>query len=169
MLLLSRIRSSGPMVEAGTEGRQDGRWGRRQNVGSTGLFRHRLAHPDRDTSVLLVASLTGNILTFGERLVLANLVGNRNANFLWDGDTALLWLLVASLVGNLPCMGLLHILALVVGNVLAGAVNGSPHLVVALTLPLELAIFLVFRCAFGFCIRLVNSVVLLDADIFIDS
>lgn len=118
--------------------------------------------------MLLMASLTGNLLTFGERLVLANLVGDGNANFLWDGDTALLWLLVASLVGNLPCMGLLHILALVIGNTLAGAVNGSPNLVVALPLPLVLAILLVLRRAFGFCVRLINCVVLLDADIFVN-
>jgi len=118
--------------------------------------------------VLLVASLTGNLLTFGERLVLANLVGDGNANFLWHGDTALLGLLVASLVGNLPCVGLLHILALIIGNTLAGAVNGSPHLVVALTLPLVLAILLVLRRAFSFCIRLVDRVVLLDTDILVD-
>jgi hypothetical protein len=95
--------------------------------------------------MLLVTSLTGNLLTFGERLVLANLVGDGNADFLRDGDTALLWLLVASLVGNLPCVGLLHILALIIGNTLAGAVDGSPHLVVALPLPLVLAILLVLR------------------------
>ena len=99
---------------------------------------------------LLVTDAAWNLLTFGERLVLANLVGDGNANFLWDGDTALLWLLVASLVGNLPCVGLLHILALVIGNTLAGAVNGSPNLVVALPLPLVLAILLVLRRAFGF-------------------
>merc|ERR1719151_596124 len=79
-----------------------------------------------------------------------------------------LWLLVASLVGNLPCVGLLHILALVIGNTLAGAVNGSPNLVVALPLPLVLAILLVLRRAFGFCVRLINCVVLLDADIFVN-
>jgi len=75
---------------------------------------------------------------------------------------------VASLIGNLPCVGLLHIVALIVRNTLAGAVNWSPNLVVALTLPLVLAILLVLRCAFSFCVRLVLSPVLLDADVLVN-
>ena len=106
--------------------------------------------------MLLVARLTGHILTFGQRLILANLIGNRNTNFLWNRDAALLWFLMASLIGNLPGVGFLHVLALVVGNILASSIDGSPHLVVALTLPLVLAILLVLGGALSFWKRTVK-------------
>ena len=118
--------------------------------------------------MLLVARLTGHILTFGQRLILANLIGNRNANFLWNRDAALLWFLMASLIGNLPGVGFLDVLALVVGNILASSIDGSPHLVVALTLPLVLAILLVLSGALRFGVGFVFCPVLLDADVLVD-
>merc|ERR1719153_1294479 len=65
-------------------------------------------------------------------------------------------------------MGLGDLLALIVGHVLAGSLDGSPHLVVAVTPPLKLAILLVFSCAFRLSVRLVLGSVLLDADVLVN-
>merc|ERR1719270_3056636 len=65
-------------------------------------------------------------------------------------------------------MGLLHVLALVVGNVLAGSLDGSPHLVVAMTPPLVLAVLFVLSCALRLSVGLVLSPELLDADVLVD-
>merc|ERR1712008_401812 len=64
-------------------------------------------------------------------------------------------------------MGLGNLLALIVGHVLAGALDGSPHLVVAVTPPLKLAILLVLSCAFRLSVRLVLGSVLLDTDVLV--
>merc|ERR1719278_977708 len=65
-------------------------------------------------------------------------------------------------------MGLGHLLALVVGNVLASSINGSPHLVIALSLPLVLAVLLVLGGALGLSVRLVLGPVLLHTDVVVD-
>ena len=105
------------------------------------------ADPHWEPLVLRVALLAGHVLALGQRLGLADLVGHGDAGLLRDGHALLLGDVVALLVGDLLGVGLLHVLALVVGNVLARSVDWSPHLVVALALPLVLAVLLVLSCA----------------------
>ena len=126
------------------------------------------AHSDGEPLVLGVASLARNVLAFCEGFVGAHLVGDGDADLLGNGNTLLLWDVVALLVRNLLGVGLLHILALVVGNILAGSLDGGPHLVVAVTPPLKLTILLVFSCAFRLRIGLIFCPELLDADILVD-
>merc|ERR1711918_337572 len=102
--------------------------------------------------VLRVALLAGHVLALGQWLGLADLVGDGDAGLLRDGHALLLGDVVALLVGDLLGVGLLHVPALVVGNVLAGSLDGSPHLVVAMTPPLKLTILFVLSCAFRLCI-----------------
>merc|ERR1711963_147378 len=107
-----------------------------------------------------VALLAGHVLALGQRLGLADLVG--------DGDALLLRDVVALLVGDLLGVGLLHVPALVIGNVLAGSLDGSTHFVVAMTPPLVLAVLFVLGCALGLSVGLVLGPELLDADILVD-
>merc|ERR1712107_931582 len=101
------------------------------------------ADPHWEPIVLRVALLAGHVLALGQRLGLADLVGHGDAGLLGHGHALLLGDVVALLVGDLLGVGLRHILALVVGNVLAGSLDGSPHLVVAMTPPLVLAVLFV--------------------------
>ena len=119
------------------------------------------ADSDGEPFVLRVALLARNVLTFCEGLAGANLVGDGDADLARNRNALLLGNVLALLVSNLLGVGLGDLLALVVGNILASSIDGSPHLVVALTLPLELAIFLVFRCAFGFWKKTVTKMYLL--------
>merc|ERR1712233_293427 len=127
------------------------------------------AHSDGEPLVLGVACLAGNVVAFCEGLVGAHLVGNGDADLLGNRNTLLLWDVVALLVGNLLGMGLGDLFALIVRHILAGSLDGGPHLVVAMTSPLKLAILLVFSCAFRLGIRLVLSSVLLDTHVLINS
>merc|ERR1711899_581520 len=72
------------------------------------------------------------------------------------------------MVGDLLGVGLLHVPALVVGNVLAGSLDGSPHLVVAMTPPLVLAVLFVLGRAFGLSVGLILGPELLDADVLVN-
>merc|ERR1719336_1358984 len=110
--------------------------------------------------MLRVALLAGHVLALGQRLGLADLVGDSDAGLLGD--------VVALLVGDLLGVGLRHVLALVVGNVLAGSLDGSPHLVVAMTPPLVLAVLFVLGRALRLSVGLVLGPELLDADILVD-
>merc|ERR1711899_334726 len=72
------------------------------------------------------------------------------------------------MVGDLLGVGLGHVPALVIGNVLAGSLDGSPHLVVAMTPPLVLAVLFVLGRAFGLSVGLILGPELLDADVLVD-
>merc|ERR1711884_213261 len=115
-----------------------------------------------------VALLARHVLALGQRLGLADLVGHGDAGLLGDGHALLLGDVVALLVGDLLGVGLLHVPALVVGNVLAGSLDRSPHLVVAMTPPLVLAVLFVLGRAFGLSVGLILGPELLDADILVD-
>ena len=83
-------------------------------------------------------------------------------------DTLLLGDIVTHRVGDLLLLGLGHILALVVGILLAGPGDFSPDLVVAVTLPLELAVLPVLSGALGLGVRFVLRLVLLNTDTFVN-
>merc|ERR1712061_755539 len=126
------------------------------------------ADPHREPLVLGMALLARNVLALGQWLGLADLVGHGDAGLLGDGHALLLGNVVALLVGDLLGVGLLHVPALVIGNVLASSLDGSPHLVVAMTPPLVLAVLFVLGRAFGLSVGLVLGPELLDADVLVD-
>merc|ERR550525_1519731 len=126
------------------------------------------ADPHWEPLVLGMALLAGHVLALGQWLGLADLVRHGDAGLLGDGHALLLGDVVALLVGDLLGVGLLHVPALVVGNVLAGSLDGSPHLVVAMTSPLVLAVLFVLGCALGLSVGLVLGPELLDADVLVD-
>ena len=102
-----------------------------------------LANSDWNFLVLGGALLAGHILTLLQGLVVTNLVRDLTALLPRNVDTLLFGNIVAHWVGNLLLLGLGHILAVVVGILLAGPGDLSPDLVVAVALPLELAVLLV--------------------------
>merc|ERR1711988_770642 len=126
------------------------------------------ADPHWEPLVLGVALLARHVLALGQRLGLADLVGDGDAGLLGHGHALLLGDVVALLVGDLLGVGLGHVPALVVGNVLAGSLDGSPHLVVAVTPPLVLAVLLVLSRALRLSVWLVLGPELLDADVLVD-
>merc|ERR1712209_132973 len=132
------------------------------------LLRRLPADPHREPLVLRVALLAGHVLALGQWLGLADLVGHGDAGLLRDGHALLLGDVVALLVGDLLGVGLLHVPALVIGNVLAGSLDGSPHLVVAMTPPLVLAVLFVLGRALRLSVGLVLGPELLDADVLVD-
>merc|ERR1712226_1321148 len=146
--------------------------GRHDGVTGGGRVAHLLGllptDPDREPPVLGVAGLPGHLLALREGLAGAHLVRHGHAHLLGHRDTLLLRNILAILVGNLPGVGLGHLLALVVGNVLASPINGSPHLVIALSLPLVLAVLLVLGGTLGLSVRLVLGPVLLHTDVVVD-
>merc|ERR1711970_1682598 len=77
------------------------------------------------------------------------------------------WYIFTIIVGHLLQPLLLHILALVVSIVLAGPLDGCPHLVVPCPLPLVLTVLLVVSTAVSLCIVLCLISVLLAAHLFI--
>merc|ERR550525_1856789 len=126
------------------------------------------ADPHWEPLVLGVALLARHVLALSQWLGLADLVGDGDAGLLGDGHALLLGNVVALLVGDLLGVGLLHVPALVIGNVLASSLDGSPHLVIAMTPPLVLAVLFVLGRAFGLSVGLVLSPELLDADVLVD-
>merc|ERR1739848_29794 len=114
--------------------------------------------------VLLSALLAGNILTLLQGLVGAHLVRHLTTLLFGNVDTLLLRDIVTHRVGDLLLLGLRHVLALVVGILLAGPGDFSPDLVVAVSLPLELAVLLVLCGELSLSVRFVLSSELLDTD-----
>ena len=102
-----------------------------------------LANSDWNFLVLGRALLAGHILALLQGLVVTNLVRDLTAVLPRNVHTLLFGNIVTHWVGNLLLLGLGHVLAVVVGILLAGPGDLSPDLVVAVALPLELAVLLV--------------------------
>jgi len=128
-----------------------------------------LANSDWNFLVLGGAMLAGHILTLLQGLVVTNLVRDltavlpRNIHTLLFGDIVTHW------IGHLLLLGLGHVLAVVVGILLAGPGDLSPDLVVAVALPLELAVLLVLCGALSLRVRFILRLVLVNTDTFVDS
>merc|ERR1719411_1096237 len=123
-----------------------------------------LANSDWNFLVLGCALLAGHILTLLQGLVVTNLVRDltavlpRNIHTLLFGDIVTHW------VGHLLLLGLGHVLAVVVGILLAGPGDLSPDLVVAMALPLELAVLLVLCGALSLRVRFILRLVLVNTE-----
>merc|ERR1712018_713293 len=74
---------------------------------------------------------------------------------------------MADWVGNLSLLGLTHILAGLIGVGLAGASNGSPNLVISMTLPLVFTVLLVLCGALSLGVGLILCLELLHANILV--
>merc|ERR1719513_357960 len=77
--------------------------------------------------------------------------------------------ILADWVCNQLLMSPLHILALIIGVLLAGGLDGGPHLVVPLDHPLVLTVLLVQSHTLCLSVRLVHSLVLINTDLLVDS
>jgi len=127
-----------------------------------------LANSDWNLLVLGRAVLARDVLALLQRLVGTDLVWNLSALLSGHVLALLLRHVTTHGVGNLPLLRLLHVLALVVGVLPAGPGDGSPDLVVALTLPLVLAVVLVLCGALRLSVGLVLRLVLVNTDALVD-
>merc|ERR1719510_1123581 len=137
--------------------------------GVADLLRNVLADSHWNFLVFLGALLAGNILALLQGLVGAHLVRDLDTVLSGNVDTLLLRDIVTHGVGNLLLLGLRHVLALVVGVLLAGPGDFSPDLVVAVSLPLELAVLPVLCGALSLGVRFVLSLVLLNTHTLVHS
>merc|ERR1719511_387256 len=128
-----------------------------------------LANPDRDLLMRHMAYFLRDIHTFLELLGLADLVRYLVTLLPIHIVTLLLRNIFTDWVCNQLLMSLLHILTLIIGVLLAGGLDGSPHLVVPLDHPLVLAVFLVQGDTLSLSVRLVHSLVLINTDLLVDS
>jgi len=78
-----------------------------------------LAHSDRNSLVLDMANLLGDLGTLGDGFTLADLVRNKITFLSVDIVTLFLRNTVTNLVGNLLGVSLLHIMTFVIGVLLA--------------------------------------------------
>merc|ERR1712121_608097 len=97
------------------------------------------------------------ILTLLWWLVSTDLV--RDCDTLLPGyrDTLLLRNIITHGVGHLLLLGLGHVLASLIGVCLAGTSYGSPDLVMAMTFPLVLTVFLVLCHTLSLCVSVLHT------------
>merc|ERR1712038_930405 len=110
-----------------------------------------------------------DIHTLLELLSLADLVRYLVTLFPINIVTLLLRNIFADWVCNQLLMSLLHVLALIIGVLLAGGLDGCPHLVVPLDHPLVLTVFLVESDTLSLSVRFIHSLVLINTDLLVDS
>merc|ERR1719323_1453800 len=123
--------------------------------GVTHLLGDPLAHPHGALLVHGVTLLHRPLAALLQGLVTAHLVRHLATSLSWHISTLLLRDITAHGVGHLPRLLLGHIPALVMRVGLAGAGDRDPHLVVALALPLALAVLLVLSGALGLSVGLI--------------
>merc|ERR1719322_364955 len=134
----------------------------------TNFLGNSFADSDGELFMDRMTFLSWHLVTLFQRLVPADLVRNVSADLSRNISACMLGHILAHRVRHLPLLGLGHLLAFVVGVVLAGAGDGDPDLVVAVSLPLVLAVLLVLGRALRLGVRLVLGLVLVHADVLVD-
>jgi len=134
----------------------------------TDFLWHSLAHSNWNLLVFSSALLSWHLGTLLKGLVSTHLVWNLDTNLSWHILAQLLWHIIAHWVCNLSLLGLGHILTLIVGVALACSGDWCPDLVVSVALPLVFAVLLVLGGAFGLCVRLILSSVLVNTHVLVN-
>merc|ERR1712055_494993 len=133
----------------------------------TNLLRYSTAHSLGYLLMHSLALLLGNILTCLIRYLCTGLFCYCPALLGGNIIAHLSWYIFTVIVGHLLQSFLLHILALVISIVLAGPLDGCPHLVIPRPLPLVLTVLLVVSTTISLCVVLCLISVLLAANLFI--
>merc|ERR1719323_1569008 len=133
----------------------------------TDLLGDPLAHSHGALLVHCVTLLHRPLAALLQGLVTAHLVRHLATSLSWHISTLLLGDIATHGVGHLSRLLFGHIPALVMGVGLTGARDGDPDLVVALTLPLVLAVLLVLGAALCLSVRLILGLVLVHTHLLV--
>jgi len=126
-----------------------------------------LAHSDRNSLVLDMANLLGDLGTLGDGFTLAHLVRNKITFMSVDIVTLFLRNTVTNLVGYLLGVSLLHIMTFIIRVLLAGARNNGPNLLGSNNFPMVFTIIFILGDTLGLSVWLQHCLVLISADLLV--